>query len=355
MPKVSFLLPVYNGAAYLAETLASLQAQDHDDYDVVVIDDGSTDQTPDIVAEFATRSGAPSIQYHRRAQSGLVDTLNHGLTLLDCDFVARIDADDVCLPSRLSQQLDFIAFTGAAAVSARSLHIDAAGQVLGLSGLHNHFDADPRRLPAAEPYLPHPFLLARLDVLAKLGFRHAHLAEDADLCWRLAERWPIAMQKAVLGRYRLHDASVSTQSAASVKVQAFYSQVSALNAVRREEGQDEVPYDASMAEALAAGTQGWDALIALLRHHLLDDEAPRLRAAAMLKLLDVSEWRGYTPTVQDMTDAASALRDIRGANGLEPAVIDRLFANAAQTQDDARQNSQTRGFGERIRGFLRRG
>jgi glycosyltransferase involved in cell wall biosynthesis len=217
MPRVSFLLPVYNGERYLAETLESLLGQDYDDYDIVIVDDGSTDRT----ARLIDAVGSPRITYLYKANGGLVDALNFGLERLDCDFVARIDADDICFPTRLSQQLDFIAFTGAAAVSGQSLHIDTAGQVLGLSGTFGIFNADPEWLPAIEPYLPHPFLFARLDVLRDLGYRHAHLAEDADLCWRLAEEWPIAMQTRVLGKYRLHDESVSTRSLHGARVQAY--------------------------------------------------------------------------------------------------------------------------------------
>ncbi len=306
MPEVSFLLPVHNGARYLAETLESVLSQDHGDFDVLVVDDGSTDSTPEIVEQL----GSHRVRYLPKAHGGLVDALNYGLRQMDCTFVARIDADDICFPERISTQLDFLTFTGAVAVSSRAHHIDAAGNVLGMSADHPLFDANPRFLPAKEPYLPHPFLFARFDALEELGYRHAHLAEDADLCWRLAERWPIALQGAVLGKYRLHERSVSARSLASARVQAFFSQLAALNTVRRRDGRDELAYRVSMTTALTAGMRGWDALMALYDADLTADEATWLHNAALLKLFELASWRHFEPSVADIVAAGQVVRDI---------------------------------------------
>ena len=347
MPNVSFLLPVYNGARYLAETLDSLLAQDYPDFDIVAVDDGSTDASAGILAAYA--ADHPRIRILTKPNGGLVDALNHGLAELDCAFVARIDADDTCFPDRLSKQLDFMAWTGAVAVSSKSLHVDEVGNVLGVSGSYGIFNADPHWLPAIEPYLPHPFLFARLDVLEEVGYRHAHLAEDADLCWRLAEQWPIAMQGAVLGQYRIHTDSISTNSLVGARVQAFYSQIAALNARRRAAGATEVPYHADMATAKEAG-QSWDGLMALYDGHVSDAEAVHLRAGSALKLLDLARWRGYRPTAGDITAAAHAVRRVRdlGEENREQAL--KLIADITPGDDAI----PIRGFGDRLRGFLGR-
>ena len=345
MPNVSFLLPVYNGARYLAETLDSLMAQDYPDFDIVAVDDGSADETPDILEAYA--ADHPRLRILRKPNGGLVDALNHGLADLDCAYVARIDADDICFPNRLSLQLDFMAFTGAAAVSGKSLHMDEVGNVQAISASHDIFDADPHWLPAMEPYLPHPFLFARLDVLEALGYRHAHLAEDADLCWRLAEHWPIAMQGAVLGQYRIHTDSISTSSLTSARVQAFFSQLAALNARRRMAGKTEVPYDVDMDTAKAAGER-WEALMALYADRISTAEAAHLRAGSLLKLLDLARWRGYQPTAGDITAAAQAIRHLREMPEENREQALKLITDIAPV-DDA---TPIRGFGGRLRGFL---
>lgn len=345
MPNVSFLLPVHDGARYLAETLDSLLAQDYPDFDILAVDDGSTDATPAILAAYAAEH--PRLRILTQPKGGLVEALNNGLGHLECAYVARIDADDICFPNRLSKQLDFMAFTGAAAISSKALHIDEVGNVLGVSGSYGIFNADPDWLPAIEPYLPHPFLFARLEVLEEVGYRHAHLAEDADLCWRLSERWPIAMQGKVLGHYRLHTDSISTRSLNAARVQAWFSQIAALNARRRQAGAEEVAYDVDMATARAAG-ESWAGLMALHTRQMTPAEAAQVRAGALLKLLDLARWRGYRPTVGDITAAAQAVRQFREMKDGNREEALQLIASTSATDEAGPQH----GFSERMRGLL---
>tara|TARA_R110002096_G_scaffold113077_1_gene245970 strand:- start:43402 stop:44406 length:1005 start_codon:yes stop_codon:yes gene_type:complete len=304
MPKISFLLPIYNGDAYLAETMDSLLAQTHDDFDVVVIDDGSTDDTAAIIAEYDD----PRIKYHHKKNGGLVSALNVALDMMDCELVARIDADDVCASDRLVRQAAFMDFTQAVAVSGRAVNIDPSGNVLGINAPEqDFFRVDAGFIPAREPYLPHPFLMARLGVLRDIGgFRHAHLAEDTDLCWRLSQVDRIALQTAVLGKYRIHETSISNASTVGGRVQAFYSQLATLNAVRRDGGLDEVPYKFTMDEAKAIATS-FDALVAAFADDLSEAEAAHLRAASVMKYFDISNWRYHQITREDLAYARGAL------------------------------------------------
>ena len=304
MPEISFLLPVYNGERYLAETIRSLLDQDHPDFDIVIVDDGSTDRSRDIIDRFQS----DRIRVHERPNGGLVEALNFGLARMDCEFVARIDADDICYPHRLKLQKEFMQFTSAAAVSARSLHIDEVGNILGVSGSYGIFNADPRGLPAIEPYLPHPFMFVRLDVFNEIGgYRHAHLAEDADISWRLSEQHQIAVHGEVMGKYRLHTDSISAKSVRNGRVQALYSQIAALNSVRREAGRSEIEYVASLGKALAAG-HDWDRLFALHDGTLDDAEKRHLRLATHLKLLDLARFRSYEPEQDDIDRTKVALK-----------------------------------------------
>lgn len=304
MPEISFLLPVFNGERYLAQTVRSLLQQDYDDYDIVIVDDGSTDRSREIIDRFRS----DRIRVLERPNGGLVEALNFGLERLDCDYVARIDADDVCYPHRLREQMAFMAFTSAAAVSARSLHIDEVGNILGVSGSYGIFSADAYALPAMEPYLPHPFMFARLDVMREIGgYRHAHLAEDADISWRLSEKHQIAVHGEVMGKYRLHTDSISAKSIRNGRVQAYFSQVAALNARRREASADEVTYDPSLGRALTAGAD-WDRLFAFHSEAVSAEEQAHVRAASHLKLLDLARFRSYQPEQDDIDRARAALK-----------------------------------------------
>ncbi|GLQ35540.1 hypothetical protein GCM10007939_18230 [Amylibacter marinus] len=307
MPRVSFLLPVYNGATFLAETLTSLENQTMDDFDILVVDDGSTDHSAQVVADFPSTR----IRMISQANAGLVSALNFGLKNLDCEFVARIDADDTSVPDRLAQQLDFMGFTGAVAVSGKAHNIDVSGNLLGVSSPEYDFHrADAGFIPAREPYLPHPFLTARLDVIQQLGgFRNAHLAEDSDLCWRLHEHYRIAIQPQIMGRYRIHQGSISANSVASLRIQAVFSQLASLNATRRDSDQPEVRYDLSIDDArtAAASVMG---IIDLLSG-LSSAEIRHLTAASALKLADLSNWRKAMLDKSDIELAQKALRKVK--------------------------------------------
>lgn len=101
MPRVTVLIPGRNAEAHLFEALSSILSQTYDDYTVLFVDDGSTDATVDIVERFPD----PRLQFVRQKNQGIVSALNHGLSLIDSEWVARFDADDISLPHRLVSQL----------------------------------------------------------------------------------------------------------------------------------------------------------------------------------------------------------------------------------------------------------
>jgi glycosyltransferase involved in cell wall biosynthesis len=100
-PLVSILLPVYNGASTLDEALDSLETQTMGDFEIVVVDDGSTDATPALL----TRRSSPRTRVISSPHVGLLKALNRGLSACRAPYVARLDADDICLPQRLERQL----------------------------------------------------------------------------------------------------------------------------------------------------------------------------------------------------------------------------------------------------------
>ena len=102
-PLVSILLPVRNEACHLPTALRSLQRQTQRNWELVAVDDGSTDSTPDILQDFADKDSR--IRLLKQPAKGLVAALNNGLVICRGEFVARMDGDDVCHPQRLEKQL----------------------------------------------------------------------------------------------------------------------------------------------------------------------------------------------------------------------------------------------------------
>ena len=95
-PDITVLLPVYNGEKFIAEAVTSILEQSYANFELLVMDDGSTDGTPQVLEPLA--AGDARVRVHRRENRGLIATLNEGLAMCSTELVARMDADDWAMP-----------------------------------------------------------------------------------------------------------------------------------------------------------------------------------------------------------------------------------------------------------------
>lgn len=102
MARVSVIIPTYNRAAYLPEALASVRAQTFKDYEIVVVDDGSTDSTADLLA------GDADVRYIACEHAGVAAARNRGVAEAQGEFIAFIDSDDLWLPEKLERQVSYL-------------------------------------------------------------------------------------------------------------------------------------------------------------------------------------------------------------------------------------------------------
>ena len=296
---IDVLLPVYNGEATIAETLNSILAQSEPRFRVLVIDDGSSDATAQLVRGFARRDAR--IELIEKANSGLVDTLNLGLGRTRAPFIARHDSDDISYPDRFAHQLARLEREpGAVAVAGACIHIDAQGAPTG-----TRYDppdpatADPWALPASEPYLLHPFLMLRRDALMRLGgYRHVCHAEDTDLYWRLREVGRLINLREDMGKMRLHGASVSNASPLNGRIMAIHSQLAAISARRRAHGEPDLTFAPGRLAAFKAA-RAFATMLALAGTQLSEPEREWLKLAASVKLLELASGRMYELEIED--------------------------------------------------------
>src|SRR5690348_11009852 len=101
-PLVTVLMPVFNSGDFLEEALNSILRQSFSDFELLIIDDGSNDSSPAILAKLSKKDKRIRVVTHKKNQ-GLVKTLNEGLELARGEFIARMDSDDIALPTRLSK------------------------------------------------------------------------------------------------------------------------------------------------------------------------------------------------------------------------------------------------------------
>jgi len=103
---VSVVMPVFNGAEYLVEAIESVLDQSFREFELLLINDGSTDRTGEIMDQYATRD--PRVIVHHQENRGLVACLNHGFEVSNGEFIARMDGDDISLPERFQAQVEFL-------------------------------------------------------------------------------------------------------------------------------------------------------------------------------------------------------------------------------------------------------
>jgi glycosyltransferase involved in cell wall biosynthesis len=176
-PKVSVVMPVFNGERYLRSSIESILFQTLSDFEFIIIDDGSTDDSPAILDEY---SDSRIVVVKNQSNEGIVFSLNRGLERARGKYIARHDADDIALPERLRAQLSFLDSHGDIDVLGTHTYlIDESGEVL----------QDSSSLPPSDPsiacwltyfgsQLAHPTVVMRREVYEKLGgyderFRHA--------------------------------------------------------------------------------------------------------------------------------------------------------------------------------------
>jgi glycosyltransferase involved in cell wall biosynthesis len=209
-PAVSVLMPVHNAAGYLHQAIESILNQSFEDFELVLVDDGSDDGSLEIAREFAERDSR--IHLIPTPRSGIVAALNTGLATCRGEFIARMDADDVAFPERLAAQVEFLrAHTEHVAVGCGQLLIDPDGAPI--SQVHfaaDHEEIHAEHLQGIPGAISHPAsMLRRMAVIDAGGYRaDSEYLEDYCLFLRLAESGRLANLPRVLHAYRQHHSNV---------------------------------------------------------------------------------------------------------------------------------------------------
>jgi glycosyltransferase involved in cell wall biosynthesis len=291
---IDVLIPVYNAASTLEVALASITAQTCRGIRIIIVDDGSKDETPKLLSAWAARD--QRIEIVHRPNGGIVAALNTGLQHCSATYLARFDADDIAFPNRLERQRNYLeANPACVGVGCAIQHIDENGaRIHGLPQPGAPGKGNPEWAPAREPYIVHPFLMARREaVVAVGGYRYVPNSEDSDLFWRLAEVGSLHNPEDVLGQYRIHQRSLSSASVVNGRIMAVGSQLGALSAHRRRTGQPDMRFEfRAYAELRSAGTL--EMMCAHAERGLLPQEAPRFRLAVAMKLLELAAYRPFS-------------------------------------------------------------
>ena len=204
--KASIILPVYNAEAFLAEAIESILNQSFKDFELIILNDGSTDASKDIILSFDDAR----IKYiENETNLGLIKTPNKGIGLCNGKYIIRMDADDICEPQRIEKQILFMEKhpdIGVCGTWAKV--INKKGEITGkIVNQTNPLFVSISLLFSAP--LVQPATCFKASILKKHLYHDVTIAEDYDLWTRLDKETKMANIPEYLFRYRWHDTNIS--------------------------------------------------------------------------------------------------------------------------------------------------
>ena len=211
-PKVTVLMPVYNASRFLIEAVNSMLNQTFTDFEFLIINDGSTDGSDEMLKTFFDERIRV---INNIGNEGLIRTLNKGIALSKGEYIARMDADDISLPGRLEKQVQFLdANKDVAILATRLIQINEKGETAGY-WMEDQVTVTETRIKNTLPVINcigHPTIMMRKGVIEKFGYRPwLTYSEDWGLWLEvLAENWRIAKLEEPLLKYRIHNESVTS-------------------------------------------------------------------------------------------------------------------------------------------------
>lgn len=207
LPKITVLLPVYNGAKYLPDCLESILCQSYPNFELLIINDGSTDQTEQLVQNYSDER----IRYLKNeGNKGLIYTLNKGIQHIQTKYIARIDADDRCHPARLEKQFAFMESHPEYVICGSYIETFGENQENRLVKYQTE-DPQIRFRLLFDCHLAHPTVFLRTATLKehKLCYNPKYLhTEDFELWHRLLNYGKIKILPEVLTQRRTHEAQI---------------------------------------------------------------------------------------------------------------------------------------------------
>ena len=211
VPCISVVMSAYNGEDYIRVAIQSVVDQVFSDFEFIIVNDGSTDHTANIIEEFDDRR---IILVNNPVNRGLIYSLNLGFSLARGRYIARMDADDISLPNRLEKQVAF--FEMHPEVGVLGTAIKVVSSFWGLSKTVKYPESDNciRWCFTSYPALAHPTVIIRHSILDNMDLydkSYVHI-EDYDLWVRMSKHCKVANLPETLLIYRSHPESVTSKN-----------------------------------------------------------------------------------------------------------------------------------------------
>lgn len=200
MTAVSVVMPVYNGALYLKEAIESVLNQTFGDFEFIIVNDGSTDESAAIIQEYEKRDPR-IICIDRKENKKLAYSLNEGLKAAKGKYIARMDCDDICLPDRFEKQYTYLEDHPDISIVGSSFHTFSSG------GSGKDIFRASNSLVLAYKFISdtqfcHPSVMFRKEIIPKVGYYDETEAEDFAFFSRIVKQYKGSNLSEVLLHYR---------------------------------------------------------------------------------------------------------------------------------------------------------
>jgi glycosyltransferase involved in cell wall biosynthesis len=235
-PVISVVMSVYNGQKYLCESIDSILNQTYENFEFIIINDGSEDNSLEMLLEYQTKDNRLLIVNQNNI--GLTRSLNRAVKLAASEYIARQDADDISLPTRLKKQLNYMESHPEVAVIGCLGDVFSANGILRTTRDPKYSREGIKRHLASKNLFMHGSAMMRKSCLAKVGsyrefFRHS---QDYDLWLRLSQYFDIAILPEHLYQYRITAEAISVSQG---PIQKQYADIAGkLHAERIATGKD---------------------------------------------------------------------------------------------------------------------
>ena len=219
---VSVILPVYNGEQFLKKSIDSVLDQSHKNFELIIINDGSTDKSDLIINKYLPND---KIKYFSRNNKGLVATLNEAIQRSSGQFIARMDQDDICYPTRIQKQLDFLIKNNIDVCGTSYKIIDENENVLKvINSFNEYFEViiSAMLVPFAHPSVMFRNIFQRKDL--SYGSGEITFAEDYDLWIKMVKKdVSFGNLKEILLKYRVFGNSLSSITKVNIFSEVYNS------------------------------------------------------------------------------------------------------------------------------------
>lgn len=210
-PRITVFIPVYQAERYLAESIDSILCQSYADFELLIIDDGSRDNSYEIAKDYATKDQRIRV-LRNEGNQGVSFTRNRGIQEARGEFIALLDADDLAVPERLAKQLAFLDQNpDVVACGTQASLIDTNGKETGeMIAVPTHKEEVKVRLAFQNQFV-NSSMMFRLEVLKQTRGYYSGLCEDYELAVQLNAQNCLANLADTLVKYRVHEQGISKQ------------------------------------------------------------------------------------------------------------------------------------------------